>query len=86
MIARIFLYFRIVKNDAWKPIAGAGFDTVIQSNIPLFAVVISLQYISFLVLCLYLTYRLLKHYCCVRTICKEETEISDTNVPAAPQE
>ena len=46
--------------------------------IPLFAVVVCLQYIPFLVLCSYLTYRLLKP-CCIQTICKNMKEENPTN-------
>ena len=64
---------------------GTGYATVSNPIIPLFAVVICLQYIPFLVLCLYLTCRLLK-YCCVQTICKKRTEINNTNEPAQPEQ
>ena len=56
-----------------------GFVTaVFIPTIPLFAVVVCLQYIPFLVLCSYLTYRLLKP-CCIRTICKNMKEENPTN-------
>ena len=49
--------------------AGVGFVTRFISNKLLFAVVVSLQFIPFLVLCLYLIYRLFKP-CCTKPFAK----------------